>query len=448
MTFDSLKHLYFLGIGGIGMSALARLFNAHGIKVSGYDRTETELTKKLVAEGIDVHYTDSPELLPAELDLVVLTPAIPADHKEWAALKARGVNIMKRSQVLGLISQNKTCLAVAGTHGKTTTSTILAHLLRSSGIDCNAILGGIAVNYGGNCLEGSSDLFVTEADEYDRSFLQLHPHAAIITATDADHLDIYGDVETMREAYSQFASQVHGKGLLVYKAGIELKNAHPNAQTYGVEKGDHQAQNIQVKDGFFYFDYHSANHHFTDLQIAMAGRHNIENATAAIAVAMAYGATEAGIREGLKSFKGIKRRFEVVYRSDKHTLIDDYAHHPEEVHAAVTAARELFPNKRIAAIFQPHLYTRTRDFYQGFAKELNHLDQVFLVEVYPARELPIEGITSDIIFDLLTNQKTLTTRKTYIEQLDPASFDVFLTIGAADIEKDLPKIIERLKRDA
>lgn len=439
MNLSEVRHIYFLGIGGIGMSALARYFHRRGKRVSGYDKTPSDLTRALESEGMSVHYEDVPDQLPADIDLVVLTPAIPKDHREWAALREKNIPIKKRAEVLGMISRDAVCLAVAGTHGKTTTTTLLAHLLRSGGVDCNAFLGGIAVNYGTNYLSGSSDIVVVEADEYDRSFLQLNPSGLIVTAIDPDHLDIYGDADSMRNTYEDFIHQVQAHGTLIIKEGLNLKlgeGSSIHATTYGWKNTPNRIENVRVKDGFFVFDYHGEKAVMKDLWFAMPGRHNAENATAAISLALAYGASESGIREGLKNFKGIKRRFEFVVRNDKQVLIDDYAHHPEELKAAISAAKELYPDKKITGMFQPHLFSRTRDFEGGFAESLSMLDELILLDIYPARELPIEGVSSSRLLEKIKcNTQQLLSKEAALDYLIAQKPEVLLVLGAGDIDR-------------
>lgn len=445
MKMENIKHIYFIGIGGIGMSALARYFHKKGIKVSGYDKTQTELTSSLEEEGMNIHYTDDVNLIPVEVDYVVITPAIPKEHKEWNYLIDKGIKIAKRSEVLGLISKNSHCLAVAGTHGKTTTTTLLAHLLKSSGIDCTAFLGGIAVNYNSNYIEGNSDIVVVEADEYDRSFLQLHPIGTIVTAMDADHLEIYGNSENMKNAYGEFVNQTCVGGKVVYKEGLNLQVSEKYAScSYGIEKGNCKAENIKVENGFFVFDYSGTKATIKNIRFSMPGRHNAENATAAISLALEFGATEEGIRKALSGFKGIKRRFEFIIREESKIMIDDYAHHPEELKAAINAARELYPQKKITGVFQPHLFSRTRDFANEFAQSLDLLDEVLLLDIYPARELPIEGITSQLLIDRMRSlKKKLVSKEELIKSVSTAQWEVVLVMGAGDIDR----LLEPMKKE-
>lgn len=436
------KKIYFLGIGGIGMSAIARYYNQRGVEIHGYDRVSTTLTQALEKEGMHIHYEDNVKYIPEGIDLVVLTPAIPKNHTEWQYFKDNNYPIKKRAEVLGILSKNQRCLAVGGTHGKTTTSSLLTHLLRSSDIDCSAFLGGISLSLGSNFVNGSTDFVVVEADEFDRSFLHLHPSIAIITSTDADHLDIYGDANHVLESYQQFAAQT--KDVLIYKEGLPIfDGAHqPTAKeqhTYNTQNqtADAYAENIRIENGYFVFDYINKDKglEMRNLVFSQSGRHNVENAVAAITAALYAGAHEAGLRKGLETFKGIKRRFEFIVREDKQVFIDDYAHHPSELNAAIEAARTLYPNKKITGVFQPHLFTRTRDFVTGFADSLDRLDEVILLDIYPARELPIDGVTSQIIFDLMKNpNKTLIKKDELLDYLQTQPKpEVFLTLGAGDV---------------
>lgn len=430
------KHIYLLGIGGIGMSALARYYNRNGYTVSGYDKTRTELTKKLETEGIEIHYTEDVTKIPENPELIIYTPAVPKEHKEIQWLQKRGCELKKRAEVLGIISREKRALAVAGTHGKTTTTSLLTHILKVGGIDCTAFLGGIAENYGSNFVAGSSDFVVVEADEYDRSFLHLSPEIAAVTSTDADHLDIYGDADTMLESgFGAFVKKVNPEGFVFLQNDAEVKSGHPQTFRYGINRGDYRAENIRVEDGWFTFDFKSEIENINDIKIALPGRHNIENATAAIAVAQQVGVTGEAVKEALRTFKGIKRRFEFLHRTKNSVYIDDYAHHPSELKAAIGAARELFPDKKITGIFQPHLYSRTQDFQDGFAAELSKLDEVILLDIYPARELPIPGVTSKIVFDKIENKRKKLMRKEEVsKELKTRKTEVIMTLGAGDID--------------
>lgn len=443
---DNVKHIYFLGIGGIGMSGLARYFRGLGKQISGYDRAPSDITRALEAEGMSIVYDDAPELFPADVDLIVRTPAVKNDTRVYQWMLDNGLEskMIKRAALLGLISKSKTCLAVAGTHGKTTTTTILTHLLASADKEPSAFLGGISVNNGSNFLNGKSDLVVVEADEFDRSFLQLYPTSLLVTAMDPDHLDIYGTPEEMVRCYEEFMTQVRPGGHLFYNYRLQpnLPEGDISIATYGLGGGDYRSDNVRVENGCFVFDYHCPKGNFNNLIFPFPGRHNVENATGAIAVALQYGMTEEEIRHGLATFKGIKRRFEFIQRDEKLVFIDDYAHHPEEVKAAVRAAKELFPNEQITAVFQPHLFSRTNDFATGFAEALDELDFPILVEIYPARELPMPGVTSDIIFRQMKNlNKKMIMRKDLTQELlsRKNSIKVFMCIGAADMEKQIPE---------
>lgn len=449
--FDSIRHIYFLGIGGIGMSALAKYFHGRGIRVSGYDKTPSDITDELIASGMSVHFEDNIELLPGNIDMVVLTPAIPSDHNEWKHLRERGLPIKKRAEVLGMISRDAVCLAVAGTHGKTTTTTMLAHLLKSSGVNCTAFLGGIAANYMTNYLAGDPKLVVVEADEYDRSFLQLDPSGAIITSIDADHLDIYGDHSQVKDSYRSFAEKVKKDGTLVLKAGVdpgmnENYRATVRIRNYGIDASLNASTNVRVVDGSFVFDYKGERETISDLSLAVPGRHNVENATAAITLALEFGATAEGVKKGISDFRGVHRRFEFALKTAKHIVIDDYAHHPEELKAAISAARELYPSKKITGVFQPHLFSRTRDFADQFARSLEMLDTVILLEIYPAREKPIPGITSTMLLNKLTNSsKFLCAKEELVALLEKNNPEVTLMMGAGDIDRLVKPVAAALK---
>jgi len=434
MNINELKVMYFIGIGGIGMSALARYFKGLGADIFGYDKTATALTKTLVEEGMRIHYEEDVSKIPAQVDLVVWTPAVPQDHAELQYFRQHDIPVKKRAEVLGIISRNRRTVAIAGTHGKTTTSSLTAHVLRACGIDCSAFLGGIAQNFQSNFVNGQSDWVVAEADEYDRSFLHLHPEIAAIMSMDADHLDIYGDEDSIHETgFLAFAKQVTGTLYVQYEW---LKFFDKNAvRSFGVDGGDYRAENLRVEDGYFVFDYKNPDISIPNLQLPMPGRHNIENATIAISVALQLGAEPEAIRAALLSFKGIKRRFEFVIRTEKVVFIDDYAHHPTELKAAIGAARQLFPNRKVTGIFQPHLYSRTRDFADGFVSALDGLDEILLMDIYPAREGPIPGVTSEIIFERMQNaNKKLVTKANLLDILKNKELDVVMTLGAGDID--------------
>lgn len=450
------ENYYFLGIGGIGMSAIARYFKAKGYNVAGYDRTPSVLTHELEAEGIDVNYSDEIEAIPVGYrdnrnTFVVFTPAIPKDNAQYNFFLSNDFVMQKRAQVLGDITLRERGLCVAGTHGKTTTSTMIAHILKQSHVDCNAFLGGISKNYTSNLLlSDKSDYVVIEADEFDRSFHHLSPYMAVITATDADHLDIYGNYEAYVESFNYFTSLVQPGGVLFVKKGIVIDpRLAENVILYSysaTEKADFYAENIRIGGGKLLFDFVTPTTKICDIDLGVPVLVNVENAVAAMAVALLAGATDSELKSGIASFAGIRRRFEIHYKSDKFTLIDDYAHHPMEIEASLKSINALYDDRKIAVVFQPHLFTRTRDFYVDFAKALSHASQVVLVEIYPAREMPIEGVSSKIIFDEITSPlKRLTTKKDLISTLDEIDFQVLLVVGAGDIDTLIPSIIEHFK---
>ncbi|MBJ7428801.1 MAG: UDP-N-acetylmuramate--L-alanine ligase [Bacteroidia bacterium] len=467
MDLKNIKTAYFLGIGGIGMSAIARYFNHLGIKVMGYDKTPTALTNELIKEGIDIHFDDIGDDVSnfgfniSNL-LVVLTPAIPANHQEWAWFKNNGFNILKRSQVLGLISQNHQTIGVAGTHGKTTTSTLIAHILKQSSVDCNAFLGGISTNYNTNLLlannestnnhqitkSPSQQFVVIEADEFDRSFLTLHPSIAIITSTDADHLDIYGEHDELKKSFLDYTNKLVSGGTLIIKKELDLiDDLSVNYLTYSIQtEADIYAKNIKITKGDYTFDLVYKGTEITGLQLGIPGLHNVENAVAASAACLMSGVTENELRAALLGFKGVKRRFEYIIKSENQIYIDDYAHHPEELRAIISSVKNMYPENEIVVAFQPHLFTRTRDFVEGFAESLSIANEVFLLEIYPARELPIEGVTSKIIFDKITSKKHLVSNAELLEAVKTNQPKVFLTLGAGDIDlliKPIKEILEK-----
>mgnify|MGYP001245973152 CR=1 FL=1 len=442
MELNDIKSIYFIGIGGIGMSALARYFLGHGAEVHGYDRAETDLTRALSAEGMRVHYDDDVRHIPARVDLVVWTPAVPQDHSELAWFRERGYPIKKRSEVLGIISRGKRCIAVAGTHGKTTTSTMTAHLLRSAGVDATAFLGGISANLGSNFVEGKSDWVVVEADEYDRSFLQLYPDIAVLNSIDPDHLDIYGTPEAVVEAYKQFVRQIKPGGTLLYKHGLplndvadELRASGRKVLTFGIGAGDYEAYNLHIENGLMAFGIQSSAYDWSDLRLLYPGRHNVENATAAWAAVHCAGAFTPGMAKALEQFRGVKRRFEFIVRRPDVVYVDDYAHHPAELQAAIGAARMLFPDKKITGVFQPHLYSRTRDFANEFAAALDQLDECRLLPIYPAREKPMPGVTSELIFDKMNLlNKKIVSQTELLTEIQNDRPEILLTMGAGDID--------------
>lgn len=462
---------YFLGIGGIGMSALARYFHKRGDRVSGYDRTETPLTRQLVAEGIPVHYQDNPALIPDGIDLVVYTPAVPTDTAEYQYLLEKGYPIKKRSQVLGEITRGKKCIAVAGTHGKTSTSSMIAHILSHTDAGCSAFLGGVSKNFNSNVLvNNDSEYVVVEADEYDRSFLQLTPHCAVITATDADHLDIYGTRENMVEAFRQFASQIHPDGTLVLKQGLTLSphsdhsdhpDHHDHACPHSIEgvaaqmvsytahgiEADYYPWNVRNYNGNIFFDLRTPKGVYYDIELPNASLYNIENAVAAAAIVTTLGVNEHQLRYGLKTYAGVQRRFDYRIKRKDLIMIDDYAHHPQEIAACIESIRYLYPGKRVVGIFQPHLYSRTRDFADQFAQVLSTLDELIMLPIYPAREKPILGVTSSMILRKIDSlSKYLCTPDQAIELVPALCPDVVVTMGAGDIDRLVPRLEEALSQ--
>ena len=434
------------------MSAIARYYKFKGYEVSGYDRTPSELTRQLEQEGIAIHYEDRPDLLPKdkEQSLIIYTPAIPKELQELSKARDEGYRLLKRSQVLGELTKGERTLAVAGTHGKTTTSSLIAHILESSGVGCNAFLGGISLNYGTNYLFNANSLVVVEADEFDRSFLQLHPQISVITAMDADHLDIYGNLENMQQAYRDYAAQVE-EGI-VAKIGLPLDQKDFKAHIYSYhledERADFHATNIRAQeDGHYVFDLVHPNGRIKDIRVGTLGRLNVENSVAAAAVCLLQGVEEKQIKEGIGTFKGVKRRLEEHLNSQKLTYIDDYAHHPAEIKAALSSIREMFPQRKLTAIFQPHLYSRTRDFAKEFAQALSLADQVVLLDIYPARELPIEGVSSELIFkDIDCKEKKLLNYEELLDWLQSKELEVVVSLGAGNIDRLVQPIKELLTK--
>ena len=455
MEVNTLKSVYFIGAGGIGMSALVRYFLSKGKKVGGYDRTPSELTMKLIEEGADIHYEEAPEKIPAEFKnpestLVVYTAAMPEDHILLQYFRKHGFTIYKRAQVLGMLTRSSKGLCAAGTHGKTTTSTMTAHLLHQSQVGCDAFLGGISKNYGTNLLLSDDSAYVViEADEFDRSFHWLSPYATIITSTDADHLDIYGTEEAYLESFNHYTSLIQPGGSLVIREGIRLQ---PRLQegvrlyTYSSESGDFHAENIRIGGGEIVFDYVSPLGNISDVQLGVPVAINIENGIAAMALAQLSGVSNEEIKTGMASFRGVDRRFDFKIKTDKVVYLSDYAHHPEEIKQSILSMRALYGDKKLTGIFQPHLYTRTRDFYLEFAESLSLLDEVILTDIYPARELPIEGVSSQLIYDNLRPDidKILCTKEEVIDILKKKEIEVLMTLGAGDIENYAPQICEIL----
>lgn len=448
--------VYFVGAGGIGMSALVRYYLSQGIVVGGYDRTACPLTEELRAEGADIHYTDDPDLIPEacrrpESTLVVYTPAIPHDHKELTYFRDHQFRIMKRAEVLGTLTRTMKGLCVAGTHGKTSTSSMAAHLLHQSHVGCNAFLGGITKNYGTNyLLNRESPYVVIEADEFDRSFHHLRPFASVITATDADHLDIYGTEEAYLESFRHYSSLIQPGGALIIHRGLKMQeDLQPGVRRYDYARheGDFHAENIRIGNGRIVFDFISPIESIANVELGVPVSINIDNGIAAMALAQLAGAQAAEIREAMKTFAGVDRRFDFALRTNHHVLLSDYAHHPAEIAQSVRSIREVFTGKKISAIFQPHLYTRTRDFYKDFADSLSLLDEVILTEIYPARELPIPGVTSQLIYDNLRPdmQKRLVKKADLPDVVRQADFDVLIVLGAGDAVDYIPQLAEILK---
>jgi UDP-N-acetylmuramate--alanine ligase len=455
---DKLNEVYFIGIGGIGMSAIARFFHAGGVKVSGYDKTPTVLTKELEASGIKVHYEENLELIPKNPDMVVYTPAVPAEHKELVYYKDNGIKVVKRSDVLQIITESSFNICIAGTHGKTTITTMVAHLLRDSGFGCNAFLGGISVNYGTNFWSSEKNVCVIEADEYDRSFLKLNPDVAIITAMDADHLDIYGTAEAMEQAFIDFSKKIKPGGLLIRQFGLrrgrELKADESITYSLQNESADVYATNIRMMNGSYEFDVIGKNDMLENVKLNMGGMHNVENAIAAIAVASSLGIENVKIKTAVENFRGVKRRFEYIIKNERLVFVDDYAHHPEELRALINGAKTLFRQKKCTVIFQPHLYSRTRDLADGFAEVLDLADEVILLPIYPARELPIAGVSSEMILERMTNDNKRVMgkeelmnwiKKDYAATLNKEFGEVLITAGAGDIDVLVEPIKNELK---
>ncbi|MBP5323560.1 MAG: UDP-N-acetylmuramate--L-alanine ligase [Bacteroidaceae bacterium] len=457
MNIEEIKSVYFIGAGGIGMSALIRYFLSLGKVVAGYDRTPSDLTQKLIEEGASIHYTDDVSLIPeacrnASETLVVYTPAVPHEHTEWTWFRENGFDIQKRAQVLGTITRSRRGLCVSGTHGKTTTSTMTAHLLQQSHVGTAAFLGGISQNYHSNLLlTDKSDYVVIEADEYDRSFHWLSPYMAVVTATDPDHLDIYGTPEAYWESFEKFTSLVRPGGTLIVHEGLQI---HPAVQegvkvyTYSREKGDFHAENVRIGGGEIFFDFVSPSGIIRDVQLGVPVSINIDNGIAAMALAQLCGVTDEELRRGMASFRGVERRFDFKVKNEKHVFLSDYAHHPAEIRQSALSIRELYPDRHITALFQPHLYSRTRDFYPDFAESLSLMDEVLLVDIYPAREQPIPGVTTKLIYDLLRNgvEKQMISKEQIMPLLREKKdkLDVLISLGAGDIEDFVPQITAML----
>lgn len=454
MTLDQFKYVYFLGIGGIGMSALARWFQVNGYPVAGYDRTPTTLTDALQTEGMAIHFTEDIDQIPTAFranpaeTLVIYTPAVPKSHPEYIYFTEHGFTLQKRSQVLGLLARQMTTVAVAGTHGKTTTSSMIAHILRDAGVNCAAFLGGITNNYGTNFLlnQPADDLrsvvCVAEADEFDRSFLTLFPTYAIVTSTDADHLDIYGAHDAVLESFGQFVSQIETDGILFMKKGLTIAGeTTADVRQYSLQAGDYHAQHIRIEQATFTFNLVHPQGVIANIQLLVPGFHNVENAVAAGAVALEVGVSPEAIRTALNTYRGVRRRFEYILKTDAAVLIDDYAHHPAEVKAFLSSVKALYPDRELTAVFQPHLFSRTRDFAEGFAESLSIADNVILLDIYPARELPMEGVTSELIFRGVQSKNKLKCTKAelprVVQKMRPT---LLVTIGAGDIDQLLPTL--------
>ena len=447
MNLNKIHNIYFIGIGGIGMSALARYFHANNKRVAGYDKTQTENTDSLVDLGIAVHYEDSMSYVDAvfldyETTLVVYTPAIPNNHEELSYFKSqKNFQVLKRAEVLGLITENTFCLAVAGTHGKTTTTSILGHLLYECDVKLTAFLGGISENYHSNLILKGTDVSVVEADEYDRSFLTLSPDLACITSMDADHLDIYGDASALIKSFKEFSEKIKPNGKLFVKNGLPLKGI-----TYGLEDdSDYSAQNIKIINGAYVFDVKTPKTTLERVQFNLPGRHNLSNALIALAMAVEYGCPQPQLAKALASYTGVKRRFTYQIKTKDLVFIDDYAHHPEEINAVHQAVREMYPNRYVLVVFQPHLFSRTKDFVDDFAKSLSQFDEILLLDIYPARELPIEGITSKWLLGKINNKnKQLIRKQEIVSKIKESPAQIIITIGAGDIGEEVKYIKKAL----
>ena len=456
MEIKDIKAVYFVGAGGIGMSAIARYFIHRGIVVAGYDKTPSNLTKQLEKEGMLIHYTEDVTEIPhackdPKTCLVIYTPAIPAEHKELVFFREGGFEIQKRAQVLGTLTRTHKGLCVAGTHGKTTTSTMCAHIMHQSSIDCNAFLGGISKNYGTNyILSDNSDYVVIEADEFDRSFHWLRPWMSVITATDPDHLDIYGTKEAYLESFRHYTELIQPGGALIIHTGLEMK---PNVQEgvkvyeYSLDKGDFHAENIKIDNGNITFDFISPIECVKNVELGNPVPINIVNGVAAMAMAQLNGCTAEELRYGMATYRGVDRRFDFAIKNDRHVLISDYAHHPKEIFQSAKSIKQLYSNRKITAIFQPHLYTRTRDFYKDFADALSQLDEVILCDIYPAREQPIPGVTSKLIYDNLAEgvEKSMIKTDEILDLVKSRDFDILVILGAGDLDNQVPKIAKILE---
>ncbi len=456
MELKDIKSVYFIGAGGIGMSAIERYFIHRGAVVAGYDRTPSNLTRQLEQEGILIHYEENVEEIPHACKdksscLVIYTPAIPATHKELTWFRENGFEVLKRAQVLGMLTRTHKGLCVAGTHGKTTTSTMCAHIIHQSHVDCNAFLGGISKNYGTNyILSASSDYVVIEADEFDRSFHWLRPWMTVITSTDPDHLDIYGTKEAYLESFRHYTELIQPGGALIIHTDLEMKanvQEGVHTYTYSRDKGDFHAENIVIENGEITFDFISPKGNITGVKLGQPVPINIENGVAAMALAQLSGCTDEEIKYGIASYHGVERRFDFKIRDSRHVLLSDYGHHPKEILQCAKSLREIYPTRKLTAIFQPHLYTRTRDFYQDFADALSHFDEVILTEIYPAREEPIAGVTSKLIYDNLKPnvEKSIINKADVLDLAKSRDFDVLVTLGAGDLDNMVPEIEKIIK---
>lgn len=457
MELKDIKAVYFIGAGGIGMSAIARYFMHRGVVVAGYDKTPSTLTKQLEKEGMLIHYEENLNEIPHACRdkascLVVYTPAIPASHKELTWFRENGFEVQKRAQVLGILTRTHKGLCVAGTHGKTTTSTMCAHIMHQSHVDCNAFLGGISKNYGTNyILSDTSDYVVIEADEFDRSFHWLRPWMTVITATDPDHLDIYGTKEAYLESFRHYTELIQPGGALIIHTNLEMKANVPDGvktYTYSRDEGDFHADNIKIENGEITFDFISPVENVKGVKLGQPIPINIENGVAAMALAQLNGCTAQELKYGMETYHGVERRFDFKIRNDRHVLLSDYGHHPKEILQCAKSLRELYPNRKITVIFQPHLYTRTRDFYKDFADALSHFDEVILTEIYPARELPIPGVTSQLIYDNLKPgvEKSMIKKADVLDLVKSRDFDVLVTLGAGDLDNMVPQIAKIIEK--
>ncbi len=445
MNIAELNNVYFIGIGGIGMSAIAQYFHSKGIAVSGYDKASTPISDMLSLKGIDIHYEENVDRIPKETNLVVYTPAIPKDHKELNYFIDNNYKVMKRSEVLQFITKDAFTIAIAGSHGKTTISSMVAHVLKSSNIDCTAFLGGVSVNYKSNFIPGNDKIMVVEADEYDQSFLRLSPDIAVITAIDSDHLDIYQTQENVKKAFANFASKIKSNGTLIQKNVVNISTTNKSTKSFQYSldnsNSDYHGTNIAIRSNKFHFDIHSSGQVTTDISINSGGRYNIENAIATYAVADQLEISKENIKKGISSFQGVKRRFEYIVKTDDYVYIDDYAHHPEEIKAVTKAARELYPQKELTVVFQPHLYSRTRDLAEGFSEALSQADRIILMPIYPARELPIEAVNSEMLLNQISkSDKQVLSRMELLEFTQNNDCELLMTLGAGDIDQSVETI--------